>query len=55
MTDKQREGFAERQKQIKLAEQRGESHIGCEAREDSQRRVKAKQQAKDEARASQRK
>ena len=55
MTDKQREGFAERQKQIKLAEQRGESHIGCEAREDSKRRVKEKQQAKDEARAAQKK
>lgn len=52
MTDKQREGFAERQKQIKLAEQRGESHIGCDAREDSNRRVKEKQQAKDEARAA---
>lgn len=55
MTDKQRAGFAERQKQIKLAEERGESHIGCDAREDSSRRVKEKQQAKDDARAAQKK
>ena len=34
-TDEQRQGYAERQKQMKLAEKRGEAHVGADRSGDA--------------------
>ncbi|MBE0364032.1 UPF0176 protein [Pseudoalteromonas ulvae UL12] len=47
VTDEQRARFAERQKQIELAQARGEGHIGHEAQEVLKQRKVAKQTQKD--------
>lgn len=47
VTDEQRERFAERQKQIELAQARGEGHIGNEAQAVLQKRKEAKKAQKD--------
>jgi len=52
ITDEQRERFAERQKQVELAKQRGESHIGGEVSESISRR-KAEKEALKEAQRKQ--
>jgi hypothetical protein len=46
-TDEQRARFAERQKQIELAQARGEGHIGNEAQAVLQQRKEAKKAQKD--------
>jgi UPF0176 protein len=53
VTDEQRARFAERQKQIELAKQRGEEHIGSDATEALLRRQQEKKQLKEQARAKQ--
>ena len=50
VTDKQREGFAEREKQIQLAKQRGEEHIGGDMMATIKKRHDKKIQLKEEAR-----
>lgn len=47
VTEEQRARFAERQKQMKLAQERGEGHIGHEAQEALLQRKQAKQQQKE--------
>mgnify|MGYP000188449238 CR=1 FL=1 len=47
VTDEQRARFAERQKQIELAQARGEGHIGNEAQAALQQRKEAKKAQKD--------
>ena len=52
VTEQQRERFAQRQKQVKLAKARGEKHIGSAAQEDTERRraeKKARKQAATKA------
>jgi len=53
VTDEQRARFAERQKQIELARQRGEEHIGSEAKEVLSQRQQQKKLQKERARQSQ--
>ncbi|MBU2883150.1 rhodanese-related sulfurtransferase [Psychrosphaera sp. B3R10] len=50
VTDEQRERFAERQKQMELAKQRGEEHIGSEAKDVIEARKALKLQKKEQAR-----
>jgi UPF0176 protein len=38
LTEQQKQRFAQRQKQVKLAKTRGESHIGSAAQQDTERR-----------------
>ncbi|WP_105259109.1 oxygen-dependent tRNA uridine(34) hydroxylase TrhO [Pseudoalteromonas sp. T1lg88] len=52
VSDEQRARFAERQKQIELAKERGEGHIGHEAQEMLHKRKELKQQLKDQQRAA---
>jgi len=47
VSEEQRARFAERQKQMKLAQERGEGHIGHEAQEALLQRKQAKQQQKE--------
>lgn len=53
VTDEQRERFAERQKQMELAKQRGEEHIGSEAKEVIEARKAQKLAQKEQARQAQ--
>lgn len=50
VTDEQRERFAERQKQMELAKQRGEEHIGSDAKDVIEARKALKLQKKEHAR-----
>lgn len=50
VTDEQRERFAERQKQMELAKQRGEEHIGSEAKDVIEARKALKLKKKEQAR-----
>ncbi|GAP76398.1 MULTISPECIES: rhodanese-related sulfurtransferase [Pseudoalteromonas] len=52
LSEEQRQRFAERQKQIDLAKQRGEGHIGHEAQEMLQKRKEQKQKLKEQQRAA---
>jgi UPF0176 protein len=47
VNEKQRQRFAEREKQVQLAKQRGEEHIGSSARAISSQRRASKYQEKD--------
>ncbi|MGB1028934.1 MAG: hypothetical protein ACPGVW_04200, partial [Pseudoalteromonas marina] len=51
VTDEQRARFTERQKQIELAQARGEGHIGNEAQTVLQQRKEAKKAQKDAQRS----
>ena len=53
MTDEQKARFAERQKQIELAKQRGEEHIGTDAKETIVARQQQKKERKEQARQAQ--
>jgi len=53
MTDEQKARFAERQKQIELAKQRGEEHIGSEAKDTIVVRQQQKKDRKEQARQAQ--
>ncbi len=55
VTDEQRARFAERQKQMELAKDRGEEHIGTEAKDAIVARKEQKRAAKDAAREAQKK
>ena len=55
VTDEQRARFAERQKQMELAKERGEEHIGTEAKDAIVARKEEKRAAKDAAREAQKK
>jgi len=46
-SDAQRRRFQEREKQMRLAEQRGEDHIGTDARQQAQRNKKLKLEARE--------
>ena len=46
LTEQQKQRFAEREKQVQLAKQRGESHIGTDSRIAAERHRKQKQQAR---------
>ena len=50
-TDNQRSRYLEREKQVRLARLRGESHIGCSVTDTSRRRKNRKLAAKNEQRA----
>ena len=50
LDEEQKQRFAERQKQIKLAKQRGEEHIGNAAQEATERRRKEKKAEKEASR-----
>lgn len=50
VTEKQRQRFLEREKQVQMSKQRGEEHIGSSARETSSKRRKSKYQFKDQQR-----
>jgi len=52
LTDKQKERFAEREKQSQLAKQRGETHIGGDVVDAMEKRREAKYQAREEQRKS---
>ncbi|HIG39698.1 MAG: rhodanese-related sulfurtransferase [bacterium] len=52
-TPEQRARFQEREKQVKLAKKRGESHIGSDAREAQQEHKRMKQMMKRQQRCSQ--
>jgi UPF0176 protein len=52
VTDEQRARFAERQRQIELAKQRGEEHIGADVSEAITKNRQAKQAKKEQARNS---
>ncbi|RTE66676.1 rhodanese-related sulfurtransferase [Amphritea opalescens] len=47
LSDEQRQRFIERQKQMQLAEQRGEAHIGADANDTSSKRRELKQQLRE--------
>ncbi|WP_417227898.1 rhodanese-related sulfurtransferase [Amphritea sp.] len=47
LSDEQRQRFIERQKQMQLAEQRGEAHIGADANDTSSKRREFKQQLRE--------
>lgn len=51
VTDEQRERFAERQRQIELAKQRGEEHIGADVSEAIEKNRQAKLEKKEQARS----
>ena len=53
VTDEQRARFAERQRQVELAKERGEDHIGADATETLKRRQEEKRQQKEQARQAQ--
>lgn len=50
-TDRQRERFAEREKQVQLAEQRGEEHIGTDAALSIKKRKQDKYEAREQQRS----
>ncbi len=50
VSEKQLQRFQEREKQVQMAKQRGEEHIGSSAKEDSSRRRKLKYQFKEQQR-----
>ncbi|MFW5442789.1 MAG: rhodanese-related sulfurtransferase [Methylococcaceae bacterium] len=50
VTDKQRQRFQEREKQVQMARQRGEEHIGSSAKDISSQRRAVKYQYKDQQR-----
>ena len=50
LTEQQKQRFAEREKQVQLAKQRGESHIGTDSRIAAERHRKQKQQARQQQR-----
>lgn len=50
LSDEQKQRFSEREKQVQLAKQRGESHIGSESREAAQRNRLEKQKLKEQQR-----
>ncbi|MBU2966916.1 rhodanese-related sulfurtransferase [Amphritea sp. 2_MG-2023] len=47
LSDEQRQRFMERQKQMQLAQQRGEAHIGADANDTSSKRRELKQQLRE--------
>jgi UPF0176 protein len=51
VTDEQRERFAERQRQIELAKQRGEEHIGADVSDAIEKNRQAKLEKKEQARS----
>ncbi|MDO6563417.1 rhodanese-related sulfurtransferase [Amphritea sp. 1_MG-2023] len=52
LSDEQRERFMERQKQMQLAQQRGEAHIGADANDSSHKRRELKQQRREAQQAN---
>lgn len=55
LTDEQRARFAEREKQVQLAKQRGEAHIGLDASVSISKRKEQKKKLKESSREQQRK
>ena len=55
LTEEQKQRFAERQKQVKLARERGEEHIGNAAQKATERRRAEKKAAREASRAQSKK
>jgi len=50
LSDEQKQRFSEREKQMQLAKQRGEAHIGSESRAAAEKHRLAKQSLKEQQR-----